>query len=195
MSATIEELQKALGPFLVRLEAAEHQAAEATAKWEQANARAEKLQAARDRDLERYRAKVDAETRARFRANLAVELFEEPGEGGDHDVRPYQVRLDSAIAHAFAQADRFLAFGRDILGRTPEQFDADQATAGENASVLWAHLVSEHRAIVDVEAGIDELVEQHQHEHRGPGGIRDHIESARTYSLKAIAEVLSESDT
>lgn len=57
---------------------------------------------------------------------------------------------------------------------------------------LWAHLVSEHCAIIQPTAKPKELRELHAHEHHGPGGIRNHPEDSRDYSLKKMGKVLSE---
>ena len=57
---------------------------------------------------------------------------------------------------------------------------------------LWAHLVSEHCNAIGFDLPMDQLRETHQHEHHGPGGIRNHPETSRAYSLKKIGKVLSE---
>lgn len=59
---------------------------------------------------------------------------------------------------------------------------------------LWAHLVSDHAGIYSPDLTPAELTDIHDHEHRGPGTIRDHDPRQRTYSLKKMGEVLSESD-
>ena len=59
---------------------------------------------------------------------------------------------------------------------------------------LWAHLVSEHAAILSPTAKPKHLRELHAHEHNGPCGIRNHPEDSRTFSLKKMGTVLPESD-
>ena len=60
--------------------------------------------------------------------------------------------------------------------------------------LLWAHLVSEHATILDIDFPMDALVEMHDHEHAGPGTIRNHPKEDRSYSLKRLGEVLSEAE-
>lgn len=57
---------------------------------------------------------------------------------------------------------------------------------------LWCHLVSQHACIVDPFASLLDLNEIHDHEHTGPGTIRNHPAKDRTYSLKKLGKVLSE---
>lgn len=61
--------------------------------------------------------------------------------------------------------------------------------------ILWAHLVSEHAVIVSFLESTENLVELHNHEHEGPGTIRNHDLESRAYSLKRLGQVLSESDS
>lgn len=55
---------------------------------------------------------------------------------------------------------------------------------------LWAHLVSEHAIILDINVPLAELTEMHEHEHKGPGTIRSHDEKERSYSLAALGSTL-----
>jgi hypothetical protein len=67
--------------------------------------------------------------------------------------------------------------------------------AGSNARMaLWAHCVSEHAAILSPEISFRDLEKYHDHEHGGPGTIRNHERSSRDYSIKKIGQVLSEAD-
>lgn len=59
---------------------------------------------------------------------------------------------------------------------------------------LWAHLVSEHAGIWALDSTFKNLVEAHDHEHEGPGTIRNHPKESRRYSVKKLGEVLSESE-
>lgn len=59
---------------------------------------------------------------------------------------------------------------------------------------LWAHIVSEHAAVVALDATRSELEELHHHEHNGPGGIRNHPESSRTFKFTKLGTVLAEAD-
>lgn len=64
----------------------------------------------------------------------------------------------------------------------------------EDRIKLWAHLVSQHRAILDPLMDEEDLIDIHDHEHKGPGTIRDHDIKDRDFSVKKIGQVLSESD-
>lgn len=60
---------------------------------------------------------------------------------------------------------------------------------------LWAHIVSMHACAMDLNWTMDEYLDFHEHEHNnGPGGIRNHPEDSREYSLKKMGQVLSELD-
>jgi hypothetical protein len=73
--------------------------------------------------------------------------------------------------------------------------EQEQATAREaEARVLWAHLVSAHACCIDPKTSAAELADLHKHEHQGPGTIRNHDPADRSYSLKKIGTVLSESE-
>lgn len=63
-----------------------------------------------------------------------------------------------------------------------------------NKRELWAHLVSQHATIIDLNCTLAELKDMHEHEHEGPGTIRNHPEESREYSLKKLGQVLSESE-
>ncbi len=64
----------------------------------------------------------------------------------------------------------------------------------EDRLALWGHLVSEHAGIFPLQATLDELIEMHEHEHNGPGTIRNHPRESRAYSLNKIGKVLSEAE-
>jgi hypothetical protein len=57
---------------------------------------------------------------------------------------------------------------------------------------LWAHLVSRHACGIDTSATFDELVALHDHEHDGPGTIRNHPLEDRSVDDQALARVLAE---
>ncbi len=59
---------------------------------------------------------------------------------------------------------------------------------------LWAHLVSRHAVIIGFNWTLASLLEHHAHEHNGPGGIRNHDEADRSYTLKKLGQVLSEDE-
>lgn len=65
---------------------------------------------------------------------------------------------------------------------------------GEDRVKLWAHIVSQHASMLSPETPLDVLIDVHEHEHDGPGTIRNHPRESREYSLKKLGEVLSESD-
>jgi len=59
---------------------------------------------------------------------------------------------------------------------------------------LWAHCVSEHAVILPPEITLEDLVDYHDSEHRGPGTIRNHDPASRTYSLQKLGRILSEAE-
>ncbi len=59
---------------------------------------------------------------------------------------------------------------------------------------LWAHVVSSHACMLNPMASMTEMVDYHEHEHDGPGTIRNHPREDRSYNLKKIGEVLSEAE-
>jgi len=69
------------------------------------------------------------------------------------------------------------------------------AKRGENLMILWAHCVSEHAAILTPQIGLQGLVRFHEHEHEGPGTIRNHPPGSRFYSIRKMGIVLSEAET
>lgn len=64
----------------------------------------------------------------------------------------------------------------------------------EDRLVLWGHLVSAHAGIFSLQATLEELLDMHEHEHNGPGTIRNHPRESRAYSIKKIGAVLSEAE-
>jgi len=68
------------------------------------------------------------------------------------------------------------------------------ARSSEDRLKLWGHLVSEHAGIFPLQATLEELIDLHEHEHNGPGTIRNHPRESRAYSLQKIGKVLSEAD-
>jgi len=56
---------------------------------------------------------------------------------------------------------------------------------------LWAHIVSEHCNMAPP-GSVSDMLDYHEHEHRGPGTIRNHDENSLHYSLRKLAKVLSE---
>lgn len=67
-------------------------------------------------------------------------------------------------------------------------FDAE---AYEERLELWAHIVSEHCNMAPP-GTLYSMLEYHDGEHEGPGTIRNHPVESRRYSLRKLAEVLSE---
>lgn len=57
---------------------------------------------------------------------------------------------------------------------------------------LWAHLVSKHATCVSPLSTLESLTEDHDHEHEGPGTIRDHDPADRSFDLHTLGEVLAE---
>lgn len=64
----------------------------------------------------------------------------------------------------------------------------------EDRTVLWAHVVSAHACIMSPTTSLEDLLDYHHGEHNGPGGIRNHDEADRSFTLKKMGEVLIESD-
>jgi hypothetical protein len=56
---------------------------------------------------------------------------------------------------------------------------------------LWAHIVSEHCNAAPP-GSVSEMLDYHEHEHEGPGTIRNHDPNSYHYNLKKLVEVLSE---
>lgn len=83
-----------------------------------------------------------------------------------------------------------------LIGKVREHVVRRNAEARrtEDRLALWAHLVSRHATIVPVQATLEELIDMHEHEHKGPGTIRNHPIDSREYSLNKIGKVLSESE-
>jgi hypothetical protein len=54
--------------------------------------------------------------------------------------------------------------------------------------------VSEHAVILPPEITLEDLVDYHDSEHRGPGTIRNHDPASRTYSLQKLGRILSEAE-
>ena len=60
---------------------------------------------------------------------------------------------------------------------------------------LWLHLVSRHAAIIDpVRVSKRDLIDLHDHEHHGPGTIRNHPADDYSYDIARVAAVLSEAN-
>jgi hypothetical protein len=76
-----------------------------------------------------------------------------------------------------------------------EELKMGKPSGNSTSPKLWAHCVSQHAAIVDPETSFKDLMDYHEHEHDGPCTIRNHDRADRTYSIKKIGQVLSESET
>lgn len=61
-------------------------------------------------------------------------------------------------------------------------------------ALMWAHCVSEHAVIMKPDATFAQLQDFHDHEHEGPGTIRNHDPKSRAFSLKKLGQVLSEAE-
>lgn len=64
----------------------------------------------------------------------------------------------------------------------------------EDRLTLWAHLISEHGSLIGFDMSLAELIAAHEHEHAGPGTIRNHPRESREARLPKVITVLSESD-
>jgi hypothetical protein len=69
-----------------------------------------------------------------------------------------------------------------------------EALRTEDRLVLWGHIISQHASCVGLDMTLEELIKLHEHEHDGPGTIRNHPRTSREYSLHKIGQVLIESD-
>lgn len=121
------------------------------------------------------------EVPVRFGTSTAITIqseFVPPGP-----VRPPQRLIDVMIADG-------------LIGGVNEHVVRRNAHAdtAEDRLMLWGHLVSAHAGIFPLQATLEELMDMHEHEHNGPGTIRNHPRESREYSLKKIGKVLSESD-
>lgn len=102
-----------------------------------------------------------------------------PSKAADLDPKGYAMEVARCVKEALANSE-----SGPVLAPA---LDAE----GERLA-LWAHVVSEHSAIMPPDFSMEELLNYHTHEHKGPGTIRNHEESSRTYSLRKIGEVLLE---
>lgn len=62
----------------------------------------------------------------------------------------------------------------------------------DNGYCLAMHLVSEHADPLAITRDLAGNTEQHDHEHDGPGTIRNHLRASRLYQQDKIEEVLEE---
>ena len=65
----------------------------------------------------------------------------------------------------------------------------------EDRLALWAHLISEHATCIGLDLPLADLVEIHEHEHDGPGTIRNHPREWRNANVARIVATLAESDS
>lgn len=78
--------------------------------------------------------------------------------------------------------------GKNSAATVVMTYDAEEQ---EERLELWAHIVSEHCNCAPP-GSLSAMLEYHDHEHDGPGTIRNHPRESRRYSLRKLAEVLSE---
>lgn len=92
-------------------------------------------------------------------------------------------------AHGIQLSDEYMQeAGRNSAAAVVCVFDNESA---EERLELWAHIVSAHCNCAPP-GTLNSMLEYHEHEHNGPGGIRNHPEESRHYSMRKIAEVLGE---
>lgn len=82
----------------------------------------------------------------------------------------------------------FREIGNNVAGSLALCYDAETS---EERLELWAHIVSEHCNMAPP-GSLMAMLDYHDHEHEGPGTIRNHDHASRHYSLRKLAEVLSE---
>jgi len=78
--------------------------------------------------------------------------------------------------------------GKNAAATVVMTYDAEEY---EERLELWAHIVSEHCNMAPP-GSLAEMLDYHFHEHEGPGTIRNHPVESRRFSLRKLAEVLSE---
>jgi hypothetical protein len=81
-----------------------------------------------------------------------------------------------------------------LVGEIKEHVCRHPSDRTEDRIKLWAHIVSQHASMLSPETPLDVLIDAHEHEHDGPGTIRNHPRDSRTYSLKKLGKVLSEAE-
>lgn len=92
-------------------------------------------------------------------------------------------------AHGIQLSDDYMReCGNNSAAAVVAVFDSE---AYEERLELWAHIVSEHCNAAPP-GTLTSMLDYHDHEHEGPGTIRNHPVESRQYSLRKIAKVLSE---
>jgi hypothetical protein len=65
----------------------------------------------------------------------------------------------------------------------------------EDRLALWAHLISEHAVCLGLDLPLAALIKIHDHEHAGPGTIRNHDSKSRDARIAKIIHVLGEAES
>ena len=65
----------------------------------------------------------------------------------------------------------------------------------EDRLTLWAHIVCKHASCIGFDSPLETLIEIHEHEHRGPGTIRNHDPASRDADVATLIHVLSEAES
>lgn len=122
---------------------------------------------------------------------LVVEVPVQLASSAQVAIQATPIEKPGSVAHPLVD----VTIEGGLIGRIDEHVCHRHAvTRDQDRLTLWAHLVSAHATIVPVQATLDELIDMHEHEHNGPGTIRNHPRESREYSLKKIGRVLSESE-
>jgi hypothetical protein len=92
-------------------------------------------------------------------------------------------------AHKISMPPEWLReIGNNVAGAIVVVGDLEHTT---DRLDLWAHIVSEHCNMAPP-GSVSDMMEHHEHEHEGPGTIRNHDPHSYHYSLRKLAAVLSE---
>jgi hypothetical protein len=92
-------------------------------------------------------------------------------------------------AHEISLPDEYLReIGNNVAGGIVSVGDMEQTV---DRLELWAHIVSEHCNMAPP-GSVSSMLDYHEHEHEGPGTIRNHDPNSYHYSLRKLAKILSE---
>lgn len=122
---------------------------------------------------------------------LVVEVPVQLGHSAHVQIQAAPIQKPGSASHPLVD----VVIEDGLIGKIDEHVVRRHTEArAEDRLVLWGHLVSMHASIVPLHATLEELLDVHEHEHNGPGTIRNHPRESREHSLNKIGKVLSESD-
>jgi hypothetical protein len=92
-------------------------------------------------------------------------------------------------AHDISLPEAYIKeIGNNVAGGIISVGDLEQTV---DRLELWAHIVSEHCNMAPP-GSVADMLDYHEHEHEGPGTIRNHDPNSYHYSLRKLAKILSE---